>query len=375
MLEIPLDGELLKVLASDTRRDILLRLAQRRMTLSELSQVLTLGKATVSEHLQRLVGAGLVDRHEDPERIWVYHSLSARGRSLMQPERVRLTFVWSLSLLGLVVGLLVAAALGVFLADGPGDADAAGGPQAAGAGGSAGGAGVLPDRAPSGLADAGVRADGKGDGADPGSGRYFGTVVPEGVYHVRSDAAGRLLLTDAGGTTAFRIAGGNGTAVVLSISGLTAGDTGAAAPQATPSPTPTTPSAPTTSPASPGASGGVAGGAPFSSPAPSPMDGDGTPPSAPAPSAAPTRPALPSASLTPSTAATPSASSTPSPTAQWAYGFTGRSVDAFDAGPPGDGAAPPAGAPTAQTGAQAGPWPLLLAVAAAVAMALAPRRR
>src|SRR5688500_14467500 len=44
LLELPLDDELLKVLASDTRRDILRLLLERRMTGTELATRLDLGK-------------------------------------------------------------------------------------------------------------------------------------------------------------------------------------------------------------------------------------------------------------------------------------------------------------------------------------------
>ena len=120
MVELPLDGELLKLLASDTRREILVRLRERRMTLSELAKVLGLGKATISEHLRKLVDADLVRRHDDPDRMWVYHSLSARGLDLMEPRRVRFTFVWAAGLAALLVGIVLASIGVMLVADGPG---------------------------------------------------------------------------------------------------------------------------------------------------------------------------------------------------------------------------------------------------------------
>ncbi|MEA3199280.1 MAG: ArsR family transcriptional regulator, arsenate/arsenite/antimonite-responsive transcriptional [Thermoplasmata archaeon] len=106
--DIPLDPDLLRTLASDSRRDILRLLKQRRMTLTELATALNLGKATVLEHLKKLQDTQLVARRDD-ERLWVYYELTPRGKRVVTPGRTRFF---------LVMGLTAAAALllGVVLA-------------------------------------------------------------------------------------------------------------------------------------------------------------------------------------------------------------------------------------------------------------------
>lgn len=109
--EFPLDAEMLKVLAADSRRDILRLLGKRRMTLTELASQLDLKKATVLEHLQKLVAAGLVRRHED-ERLWVYYELTPRGGRLVSPGKTRFYLVMAgLAAAALLLGSFAAVAL------------------------------------------------------------------------------------------------------------------------------------------------------------------------------------------------------------------------------------------------------------------------
>lgn len=104
---ITLDREAFKVLASDTRLDILKALDERPMTVSELGRRLELNKATVFEHLEKLVGAGLVKKH-DEERKWVYYSLSWKARRILHPERVTIALFFSTGLGALLSGVVVA---------------------------------------------------------------------------------------------------------------------------------------------------------------------------------------------------------------------------------------------------------------------------
>lgn len=109
--DIPLDPELLKTLASDSRRDILRHLKQRRMTLTELAAALHLGKATVLEHLKKLQESALIVRRED-ERLWVYYELTPKGRRLVTPGRTRFFLVMGLTAAAaLVVGVLLTLAI------------------------------------------------------------------------------------------------------------------------------------------------------------------------------------------------------------------------------------------------------------------------
>lgn len=116
--DLPLEPDLIKVLASDTRREILGRLQDRRMTVTELSRELDLRKATVHEHLKKLVEAELVDRRED-ERLWVYYDLTPRGKRILNPNRTRFYLVVGLGVLAALVGAVL---LAVYLQSAPGPA-------------------------------------------------------------------------------------------------------------------------------------------------------------------------------------------------------------------------------------------------------------
>src|SRR6266849_6399154 len=104
--KITLDQESFKALASDVRVGILKRLDVRRETVTDLSNLMTLSKPTLLEHLEKLQSAGLVKR-VDEGRKWIYYELSGRGRKILHPERVAITLA-----LGIAVAL---AAIGAFL--------------------------------------------------------------------------------------------------------------------------------------------------------------------------------------------------------------------------------------------------------------------
>lgn len=106
---LPLDSELIKVLASDTRRDVLRHLQARPMTVTELARVLGLKKPTVSEHLNKLTEAGLVSRREDG-RLWVYYELTRSGKKLVSPGRTRFYLIMATTALAALVGLAIALA-------------------------------------------------------------------------------------------------------------------------------------------------------------------------------------------------------------------------------------------------------------------------
>jgi DNA-binding transcriptional ArsR family regulator len=106
--KVTLDREAFKVLASDTRLDILKALDERGMTVSELGRRLDLNKATVFEHLEKLVAAGLVKKL-DEDRKWVYYQLSWKARRILHPERVTIALLFSSALGALLSGMVVAA--------------------------------------------------------------------------------------------------------------------------------------------------------------------------------------------------------------------------------------------------------------------------
>src|SRR5437879_3749468 len=104
--KITLDQASFKALASDVRVGILKRLDVRRETVTDLSNLLSLSKPTLLEHLEKLQSAGLVKR-VDEGRKWIYYELSDKGRKILHPERVAITLA-----LGIAVALV---AIGAFL--------------------------------------------------------------------------------------------------------------------------------------------------------------------------------------------------------------------------------------------------------------------
>lgn len=105
MTKIVLDAESFKALASDTRLQILKALDARPLTVSELSRLLSLNKATVFEHLKQLIDAELAKRENEPARKWVYYRLTWKGRNVLHPENAQIFLmlgIGALSVGGLV---------------------------------------------------------------------------------------------------------------------------------------------------------------------------------------------------------------------------------------------------------------------------------
>lgn len=100
MAKIVLDSEAFKVLASDTRVQILKSLDQRPKTVSELARELELNKATVFEHLQQLVNGELVKKKDKEGRKWVYYALTYKGTSLLHPETTTFMVLFSMAAFG-----------------------------------------------------------------------------------------------------------------------------------------------------------------------------------------------------------------------------------------------------------------------------------
>lgn len=93
-----------KTLSSDTRVEILKRLGERRMTVTELATALALSKATVLEHLEKLATAGFVRRIEDEKRVWVYYELADKGRRIVHQSSTRFVLLLSTSGLAAIGG-------------------------------------------------------------------------------------------------------------------------------------------------------------------------------------------------------------------------------------------------------------------------------
>ncbi len=101
-MDIRLDKETFKALASGTRVGVLKLLNHRRHMQSEIAASLGLSVPTVKEHLQALEKAGLVERH-DEGRKWKYYSLTSKGKGVLNPEEMKIWIVL-VSLVFSVVG-------------------------------------------------------------------------------------------------------------------------------------------------------------------------------------------------------------------------------------------------------------------------------
>lgn len=105
---LTLDRKAFKVLASETRISILKSLDEKQKTVTDLARELNMNKATMYEHLEQLVSAGLVKRCEGDmrkkvgkshplevdrkfgQRKWIYYKLTWKGKNILHPERVRI---------------------------------------------------------------------------------------------------------------------------------------------------------------------------------------------------------------------------------------------------------------------------------------------
>ncbi len=106
--KIKLSQDEFRVLASNTRIDILKLLDESQYTVSDISRKLDMNKATVHEHLSKLMEVGLVKKDDSP-RKWVYYRLTWKGRNLLHPERVRVMVSLGVMLTVIVVGALIIA--------------------------------------------------------------------------------------------------------------------------------------------------------------------------------------------------------------------------------------------------------------------------
>ena len=103
--KILLDSEIFKALASQTRLGILKELDERKKTVTELSRIMDLNKATIYEHLNILNMVGLVSKIDSSNK-WVYYKLTWRGTDLLHPEKKRIAIVLSLALSFLITGMI-----------------------------------------------------------------------------------------------------------------------------------------------------------------------------------------------------------------------------------------------------------------------------
>src|SRR5436309_89421 len=95
---VTLDQASFRALASEVRIEVLKKLDERRMTVTDLAGALSLSKPTLLEHLEKLQQADLVKRL-DEGRKWIYYELTGRGKKILHPERVTIVVSLCLSFL------------------------------------------------------------------------------------------------------------------------------------------------------------------------------------------------------------------------------------------------------------------------------------
>lgn len=80
-----LDKSRIKILASDTRVQILKSLGQRRKMPSELAKELNIASSTVIEHLKQMEKSSFVKKKKSGKK-WVYYELTEDGSDLIKPK-------------------------------------------------------------------------------------------------------------------------------------------------------------------------------------------------------------------------------------------------------------------------------------------------
>lgn len=98
------DREVLKVLSTDTRMDIMKMLSEGGRTPSYVAKKLQKSDATIVEHLKVLQKAGLVKKTEAPGKKFVFYDLTERGRGIVSSKSRRLVIILSSSLISLGIG-------------------------------------------------------------------------------------------------------------------------------------------------------------------------------------------------------------------------------------------------------------------------------
>jgi DNA-binding transcriptional ArsR family regulator len=96
--KITLDRETFKALAADTRVDILKKLAEHKLTLTDIAQDMEMSPSTIKEHLDKLVEVGLIEQ-EDKGMKWKYYRLTDKGKNIISPYETKVWILLGTSLL------------------------------------------------------------------------------------------------------------------------------------------------------------------------------------------------------------------------------------------------------------------------------------
>ncbi|VVC02325.1 Bacterial regulatory protein, arsR family [uncultured archaeon] len=80
---VQIEDPTMKLLANETRAGIVRQLAEADRIPTDLALQLDKSKAAISEHLDILVGEGLVERIEEPGRKFVFYRLTQKGKQVL----------------------------------------------------------------------------------------------------------------------------------------------------------------------------------------------------------------------------------------------------------------------------------------------------
>jgi DNA-binding transcriptional ArsR family regulator len=103
--KITLDRDTFRALAADTRVDILKMLSERKLTLTDLAKKTGMSPSTIKEHLDRLVGAGLIAA-DDKGMKWKYYRLTRKGENILTPNETKVWIVLGTTAVGFLAGVL-----------------------------------------------------------------------------------------------------------------------------------------------------------------------------------------------------------------------------------------------------------------------------
>ena len=103
--KVILDSRSFRALSSESRVQIMKLLEEKRLTVTELSNLLKQNKSSVLEHLEKLVEADIVRKKEDTHK-WVYYELTWRGKKILHPEITKIVIALSLTFI-LIAGIVL----------------------------------------------------------------------------------------------------------------------------------------------------------------------------------------------------------------------------------------------------------------------------
>lgn len=93
------DRDVLKVISTDTRMNILKELGEGARTPSFLGKKFRKSNATIVEHLRTMERHGLVKKVEQPGKKFVFYTLTGKGQGIISSKSRKLVIILSVSLL------------------------------------------------------------------------------------------------------------------------------------------------------------------------------------------------------------------------------------------------------------------------------------